>query len=285
GENLTRLTPEILDQISVAVVKAGHRVLNEDGESTKLECRVDSFVVETDVEYPTDTGLFAESLRKMIEILGKGGFPGWRQWQHHLRQVQTAKRNAQKARSSRSQDPSQREKGEQRVRDAYTDFLYIAVLIMQKVDETELPPEIAPTIAYFRGHAITQGKQIERRVFLGEKIPHTEKVFSIFEPYTRWIQKGKAGVPCELGLPVSIIEDEHGFILHHRIMLDTETDVEAAVPLVRDTTLLYQKLLKSCSFDRGFYSPANATDLPAYVRRSGVAEEGQTFRSEPSRRE
>ena len=34
-----------------------------------------------------------------------------------------------------------------------------------------------------------------------------EKVFSIFEPYTRWISKGKAGTPVELGVPVCVLED------------------------------------------------------------------------------
>jgi len=33
------------------------------------------------------------------------------------------------------------------------------------------------------------------------KIAYDEKVFSIFEPHTRWIAKGKAGVPvCGGGL-------------------------------------------------------------------------------------
>lgn len=43
---------------------------------------------------------------------------------------------------------------------------------------------------------------IDRRVLKGECIPHEEKVFSIFEPHTEWICKGKAGVPVELGLRV-----------------------------------------------------------------------------------
>ena len=40
---------------------------------------------------------------------------------------------------------------------------------------------------------------LERRLLKGEKIPHSEKVFSLFEPHTKWLSKGKAGVICELG--------------------------------------------------------------------------------------
>jgi transposase, IS5 family len=59
-----------------------------------------------------------------------------------------------------------------------------------------------------------------------ETIPHHEKVFSIFETHTEWISKGKAGMPQELGLKVCILEDQHGFILHHKVM-EKQTDDQA----------------------------------------------------------
>ena len=39
----------------------------------------------------------------------------------------------------------------------------------------------------------------ERRLLKGEKIPYSEKVFSLFEPHTKRINKGKAGVIAEPG--------------------------------------------------------------------------------------
>ena len=42
-------------------------------------------------------------------------------------------------------------------------------------------------------------EQVERRLLKGGTIPHGEKVFSIFEPHTRWVVKGKEGTPVELG--------------------------------------------------------------------------------------
>ena len=58
--------------------------------------------------------------------------------------------------------------------------------------------------------------QVDRRLLRDETIPQEEKVF--FEEHTRWIQKGKAGVPVELGVPVCIIEDHYQFILDHKIL-------------------------------------------------------------------
>jgi IS5 family transposase len=89
-------------------------------------------------------------------------------------------------------------------------------------------------IKEFMNHARRQLDQIDRRVIQGKTIPHQEKVFSIFKPYTEWISKGKAGVPVELGVMVSIIEDQHRFILHHRVM-QQEADVDIAVRMIQET--------------------------------------------------
>jgi hypothetical protein len=61
-DNLTLFTPEILDRINREVVRAGHQALKKSPEEG-LNARADSFVVETNVEYPTDTGLHRPALR------------------------------------------------------------------------------------------------------------------------------------------------------------------------------------------------------------------------------
>lgn len=117
----------------------------------------------------------------------------------------------------------------------------------------------------FIAHAERQIEQIERRVIHGEVIPHAEKVFSLFQQHTeypkgqKWISKGKAGVPVELGVRVGVVEDQYRFILHHRVMAG-ETDDKVAVPIVRDAQHKFPDL-RACSFDKGFHSPANQQDL------------------------
>jgi hypothetical protein len=65
-------------------------------------------------------------------------------------------------------------------------------------------------IEEYMHHADRQMDQIERRVLNGEEIPHSEKVFSLFQPHTEWIVKGKAGVPMELGvIPIPLIFRYH----------------------------------------------------------------------------
>ncbi len=91
------------------------------------------------------------------------------------------------------------------------------------------------------------------------KIPHKEKVFLIFEEYTEWISKGKAGVPVELRLKMSVLEDQHGFILHHHVM-QHETDDQIAISMVGQAQNNFPSL-NACSFNKGFHSPANQKGL------------------------
>ena len=66
----------------------------------------------------------------------------------------------------------------------------------------------------------------------GETNNHEEKIFSIFEPHTEWVSKGKAGVPVELGVKLAIVQDQHQFILHHHVM-QQQQDFHIAQDLVR----------------------------------------------------
>ncbi len=121
-------------------------------------------------------------------------------------------------------------------------------------------------------HGKRQIAQIRKRVIKGESIPHNEKVFSIFEEHTEWISKGKAGVPVELGKRICIVKDQYGFILHHRVM-ENETDDKIAVSIIRETKERFQSF-NSCSFDKGFHSPANQKALAeildkVYLPRKG----------------
>ncbi len=92
-DNLQKFTPQVLDEINQIVVRAGHSLKKET-----LTARCDSFVVETDVHYPTDINLLFDAMRKLIKLsadyAGKHGIIGWRQSHYNIRQVKQACRKA-----------------------------------------------------------------------------------------------------------------------------------------------------------------------------------------------
>lgn len=77
--------------------------------------------------------------------------------------------------------------------------------------------------------------------------------------HTEWISKGKAGVPQELGLRVCVLQDQYGLVLHQQVM-EKETDDKVAVYMVACAQKKFPSL-RTCSFDKGFYSPANKKEL------------------------
>ena len=130
-------------------------------------------------------------------------------------------------------------------------------------------------------HAVRQIDQIGRRLLKGETLPQNEKVFSIFEPHTRWVLKGKAGRPVELGVPVCIMEDQYQFILHYEIMWEG-SDVDFAVPMVVTTKDLFPDFC-SASFDRGFHSPENRARLDEVLVDNVLPKKGRLSKAERDR--
>ncbi len=99
--------------------------------------------------------------------------------------------------------------------------------------------------------------QIERRLLKGEAIPAGEKVYSIFEPHTEWITKGKQHKKVELGHLLLITTDQYQFIVDYKIM-EGEKDASQVNPLIERLAKKYTgTTISSLSFDKGFWSKDN----------------------------
>ena len=281
-DNLKRVTPEVLQEINRIVVKFGHKILGKEGAPLKGRC--DSVVMETDVHYPTDINLLTDAIRKVIMLCGKGseeyGIDGWRQYEYNYQCVKNLYRQARKLKPSTSKDEEKKEAKRQQIIAAHEalialcqDFLGRAEITLVELEALPLTEFLIKEIQHFIAHADRQIDQIRRRVVKGETIPHEEKVFSVFEEHTEWIQKGKAGVPVELGLRVCILEDEIGFVLHHKVM-ERQTDDKVAVEMVTETQAQFPQL-RLCSFDKGFYTKENREQLQGILDKVVLPKKGR----------
>ena len=170
---------------------------------------------------------------------------GWRRWRHLSREV---KKLFNKVRSTRrvQRHPARVEAYVARCRV----LVERAEATLDALRDQGVGELSCRSITGLVAHARRQIDQVERRLLRGETIPHAEKVFSIFQEHTRWVSKGKAGTPVELGVPVALIEDQYQFILHHKVLWAGE-DVDVAVSMVQEAQALYPAL-RACSFDRAF---------------------------------
>ena len=276
-DNVSLLNPKLLGKVNQLVVECGHTVVGKKpGEPLRGRC--DSFVAETNVHYPTDVNLLWDAMRCMLRYAGRAAskhdVSGFRQWVHLQ---ESFKKRFNKVRKTRRASP----KHIKAYLKACAELIgRVEALLLELVAKGE-PRWKINKMAYFLKHAVQQINQIDRRLLKGETIPHNEKVFSIFEPHTRWISKGKAGRPVELGVQVCIIECQYQFILHYEIMWEG-SDVDFAVPMVVTTKELFPDFC-AVSFDRGFHSQANRARLDELLVDNVLPKKGYLSKADQDR--
>ena len=274
-DSVSLLSAEALQEINEVVVASGHAHLGVAAEAP-LECRVDSAVTQTHVHWPTDVSLLWDAMRCLLRVLGRTcqehEVRGWRKskdWTNKVKDAFNAVRT------------SARQRNKNRV-EAYLELcsklVARAALSCEELRTLEVSID---KIDNYLDHALRQIDQIRRRLIEGEKIPHAEKVFSIHEPHTGWINKGKAGVLAELGLPVCFLEDQYQFILHHQVLHDG-VDSDMIVAFMENAKGRYPTII-SCSLDKGYHSPRNRAELDKLLDLNVLPKKGRWSKADRAR--
>lgn len=296
-DNLRLFTPELLQAINIIVVEAGQNIIKKKPGNIhgkwNINARCDSFVVETNVHFPTDINLLYDAVRKSVELTNKlcdrYSISGWRQANYLLKNLRKKLHHCEKIKRYVSKDP---EKKKEEIKQAHKLYTERATGLIEKVKKSlnSISSNIKGSwitmieIMVIEGYIKEANYQIglvDRRVLQDEKIPHEEKIFSIFEKHTEWICKGKAGVPQELGIRVGIVEDRNGFILTHMIM-EKSIDSKVAKELILNTKKSYPSL-NSCSFDKGFWSKENQEELKTIIAVPAMSKKGRLSQADRER--
>jgi hypothetical protein len=291
-DNVALLDDELLYQINARIAAAGREVFAKKGGAplAALEVKVDTYVLETDVHFPTDLNLLWDAGRKCVDLIVKYrdqfgyALPGWRKAKDWRRQLKACERIA--SRVVYRGGPNQ----EARMKKAVGDYLAVGRDLCVKVRESlsrlcDQPVEVAhwETLEYFQRMLAKHLDLVERRLLQGETIPAPEKVFSLFEPHTEWIQKGKQRPNVELGHRLLIATDQHQLIQDY--------DVAAGVADVDRSVAVADRLLgrygaggvASLSFDKGFTREADRELLSLYVPTVVMPKRGKKNAAETAR--
>jgi hypothetical protein len=313
-KNNTRLiTSKIMSKINTVIVKLGHKQFTES-RIEELKAKGDSFVMKTKVEYPTDIGLLEDgsvgAIMEISEIAASYSLSGYRQSISTINKIKKLRFRAQQSRKFRCKDDKEKylEKvgkphkklmnfAAKNIKKVANDIKVIAKKILEENEALALETNSVIRIKeekriirieqkiikinYFVTEVTKQLDQMERRIFNGEIIPHNEKTFSLYKPYTEWINKGKAGVPVELGVKICVMEDQFGFILNHRVMYK-KTDDKIAVEFLKNTQELFPDI-NSISYDRGFWSKANLEAIKEMVTYVGMPKKGKLSKDDKER--
>ena len=231
--------------------------------------------METNIHYPTDSTLMGDGVRVLTRVMKKVaavvGEVGTK-LRDHSRSVK--RRVLEIAYASRNKT----EKGQQKMKAAYGKLLEATSRVVGQAKK--FSGEIAGQVKKGPRGVLQKAKeqldemiprvqqvmrQTRERVLRGNtKAEH--KIFSVFEPDTEIIRKGKAGKPNEFGKLVKIQEAENQIVIHYDVFNPRPSDSGLLTPSIEKHKELLGRVPDLATADAGFFSAANETE----AKRLGV---------------
>ena len=291
-DNVALVDEALLHQINALVAASGREVFRkkESAPVEALAIKVDTYVLETDVHFPTDLNLLWDAGRKCVALIEKYrdqfgyALPHWRKAKDWRRRLKGLERITSKAVFGGGANK------EARVRQAVREYLQAAGELSAKVSasllglcEQAVQAEHWEALAYFHGMLDKHRDWVERRLLREEKIPAAEKIFSLFEPHTEWIAKGKQRPAVELGHRLLVATDQHHLIQDYDVPLG-QTDVDQSVAVADRLLGRYGAgSLASMSFDKGFTRAEDRALLSLYIPEVVMPKRGKKTTEEAAR--
>jgi transposase, IS5 family len=275
-----RAGPEIIEQLNQALVAK----LAADKLLRGRKLRVDTTVVEADIDYPTDADLLEQAVRKIgglvRRIKGRGAVSRTR---FRDRGRAAGRRMRQLARTLR------RRTG---VAMSEVDRLTGEVARIARYTLREVQV-VARNARRARRHRPGDGRlgrlvgeleetiaaterllaQTDQRLAGNRVIPH--RLVSLSDPDARPIRKGKPRHPTQFGYTLLVAEDERGFVADHQLQQGNPPDAPQLVPAVQRVIGVTGRPPGTVVADRGFGTAANDQAMEALgVKRVGLQRNG-----------
>ncbi len=268
NDNIKRLRPTTLEAVNRMVLKLAKTEGVEDGERVRGDCTN----VETNVHRPTDSSLLNDSVRVLTRLMRQadeyvGGLRS--DWSDHTRR---ARRRAFGISNSRRREQRTKLYSDLlKVTERTVDYAWWVEWELREWWPSDDDLERWFTVANLRGQllhfmALTRHviDQTKRRLLRGEKVPATEKVFSIFEPHTDIIVKG--GRDTEFGHKIFLTTGKSGLVLDCQVLKGNPADSTLVEQFFERHVEIYGKPPREVAFDGGFTSRGNLE----FLKKNGV---------------
>jgi len=263
GRLAQALGPEVIEKLHARIVA----LAQDHGVVTGRRMRVDTTVVETNIHYPTDSGLMGDGVRvltrlmkKVTEIAGEAGTKlrdRKRSMQHRLVEI---------GRATRSKGQAAQEK----VKAVYRKLVEVTSRVVGQAKKFSAEigqgtKRAADALQQATLEGLRRGldtfialvqqviRQTKTRVF-GGNTRAEDKLVSLFEPDTEIIRKGKASKPTEFGKMVKFQEAENQIIVAYEVYDQRPNDKDLLVPAVEIHQQRLDRAPDLVAGDAGFYS-------------------------------
>src|SRR6266536_2115356 len=275
-----RAGPGVIDQLNHALLGklAGDKLLG----GRKL--RVDTTVVEADIDYPTDADLLEQAVRKA------GGLVRRIKAQDAASRTAFRDRGRAAGRRLRQLAYSLRRRGGQAMAEVDRLTAQVARIASQTVHQAQV---VARNARRALGRRPADGRlgrlvgeldetisnayrllwQTEQRLAGNRVIP--DRLVSLADLDARPIRKGKPQHPTQFGYTLLVAEDERGFVADHQLQQGNPPDGPQLVPSVERVANRTGRVAATVVGDRGFGTAANDRALAELgVRRIGLQRKG-----------
>jgi transposase, IS5 family len=217
--------PETLHQLNDRVVQLARSLKVTRGR----KLRVDTTAVETNIHFPTDSGLVGDGVRVVSRLLRRAktalGEAASELKEAFRSRVQTVRKLSQQLhRLARRKN----EQGREALKAAYGRLIATAKRAaaqgkrVLKALQTRLDDPATVRLAARLTEVVPQLKQgirqAERRVLENDPVPSGEKLLSLFDPHTQVIPRFKAGKAVEFGRKIRLDEVEGGLITGYGVL-------------------------------------------------------------------
>jgi IS5 family transposase len=280
GRLAQALGPEVIEKIHARIIALAQELAVVQGR----RMRVDTTIVETNIHYPTDSGLMGDGVRvltrlmkKVTEIAGEAGT----KLRDRKRSMQ--RRLVEIGRATRSKGKAAQEK----VQAIYRKLVEVTSRVVGQAKKFSAEigrgtKQAADVLQQATLEGLRRGldafialvqqviRQTKARVF-GGNTRAEGKLVSIFEPDTEIIRKGKASKPTEFGKMVKLQEAENQIIIAYEVYDERPNDKDLLVPAVQLHEQRLDRPPELVAGDAGFYSAhGEATIQDMGVKRVSI---------------
>jgi IS5 family transposase len=249
------LSPETWQNINHAFAI---RMIDE-GRITTDEVRFDGTVVESNIHWPTDSSLCYDCCRtigRIVENARKAGLSrvlaGFR---FHVPKIKALNFQINKYASAKSADRiKQCRRDYETIIERTENYIANAEKIVQLLKKNgslkamAFEAELSHYLPYMKKIA-----DVARRRFRGEKVENEEKIFSLFEPHTELIQKGKKNKPIEFGHLIVVAQTREKFITDCVLTEVSPPESTMAPTILERHKEMYGSAPRGLAADKGFY--------------------------------
>ncbi len=254
-----------LDKCSLAIEPETWKRVNEllgrygvrQGIINPKVIRTDTTVMESNIHYPTDASLLWDTWRVAARLLVRARkiLPQSVPHRFHTRKIK--KLYLDITRYSRSPSAKRQRKVLGWFRTLIERVEWIVAIAAEFCEAFRSSSDIELAAVALELWSFLPPMQqvvtVARRVQVAhEAVSASEKVFSLFEPHTELIKRGKRGKPVEFGHKVLLCETAEKFITDYEVYEHQEADSNLTEPVIRRHEKLFGQRPVVLAADKGF---------------------------------